>query len=202
MHIPQLILCSSSPFRKRLLENMGVELKQVAPKTNELREFGENPRSLALRLGVSKAESVADRLQNKSYWICIGSDQVCHMAKTCFEKPKTFANAALQLKAFSNRWVTFSTSLALLSSQGQSFRAVEDYKCRFKSLSEAEIDRYIRLDNPLDCAGSIRAEKTGITLLKDAKGRDVNVLYGFPLILFSEALQGFSLDIKDFIKPS
>jgi len=200
MIIPRLILGSTSPYRKQLLANLGVTFTQRRPDTDESPNQGEGPSSAALRLGASKAQSVADQLQNEAHWICIGSDQVCHLEGTLYGKPGTAEQAALQLASFSDRWVTFSTSLALIASDGQTFSAVEDYECCFKTLSSDEIDGYIQLDQPLDCAGSIKVERAGVSLLRDTRGRDINSLYGLPLMLLSEALQSFSYSIYDFIK--
>ena len=202
MIIPRLILGSTSPYRKQLLANLGVTFSQMRPDTDESANRGEDPNSLALRLGVSKARSVADQLQNEAHWICIGSDQVCHLDDTLYGKPGTAEQAALQLAAFSSRWVTFSTSLALIASDGQTFSAVEDYECHFRTLSSDEIDTYIQLDQPLDCAGSIKVERAGVSLLQDTRGRDINSLNGLPLMLLSEALQSFSYSVFDFRKDS
>jgi septum formation protein len=200
MVIPCLILGSTSPYRKQLLANLGVTFTQMQPDTDENPNPGEDPGSMALRLGVSKAQSVADRLQNEAHWICIGSDQVCHLDGALYGKPGTSEQAALQLTAFSGRWVTFSTSLALIASDGQTFNAVEDYECHFRILSSDEIDTYIQLDQPLDCAGSIKVEQAGVSLLQDTRGRDINSLYGLPLMLLSEALRSFDHSVLDFRK--
>ena len=200
MIIPRLILGSTSPYRKQLLANLGVTFTQRRPDTDESPNQGEAPSSAALRLGASKAQSVADQLQNEAHWICIGSDQVCHLEGTLYGKPGTAEQAALQLASFSDRWVTFSTSLALIASDGQTFSAVEDYECCFKTLSSNEIDTYIQLDQPLDCAGSIKVERAGVSLLRDTRGRDINSLYGLPLMLLSEALHSFSYSVFDFRK--
>jgi len=202
MIIPRLILGSTSSYRKKLLESLGVTFAQMPPDTDERPYAQENPRSLALRLGVSKAQSIADQLQNEANWISIGSDQVCHFGNKFYGKPGTAEQAALQLTAFSGCWVTFSTSLALIASNGQTFSAVEDYECRFRTLSSKEINTYIKLDQPLDCAGSIKVEQAGVSLLCDTRGRDVNALYGLPLMLLTEALHSFSYNIFDFIKKS
>ncbi|MGV0036342.1 MAG: Maf family protein [Candidatus Azotimanducaceae bacterium WSBS_2022_MAG_OTU7] len=202
MMIPRLILASTSPYRKQLLANLGVTFTQIAPATDESPHEGESPDLLARRLGISKARSVADQLQNEANWICIGSDQVCHLDGTLYGKPGMPEQAALQLAAFSGCWVTFSTSLALLTSDGQQFTAVEDYECRFRTLSADEIDTYVQFDQPLDCAGSIKVEQAGVSLLQDARGRDINSLYGLPLMLLSEALRSFSYSVFDFKKVS
>lgn len=202
MNIPRLVLGSTSPYRKQLLTSLGVKFTQMRPDTDETPHEGEVPRSLALRLGASKARSVADQLQNEAHWICIGSDQVCHLDGMLYGKPGTAGLAALQLAAFSGRWVTFSTSLVLIASDGQTFSAVEDYQCHFRTLSSDEIDTYIQLDQPLDCAGSIKVEQAGVSLLQDARGRDINSLYGLPIMLLSEALRSFSYSVFDFRKDS
>ena len=200
MIIPRLVLGSTSTYREKLLASLGVTFTQMQPDTDERPNQGEDPRSLALRLGISKAQSIANQLQNEAHWICIGSDQVCHLGRTLYGKPGTVEQATVQLTAFSSCWVTFSTSLALITSDGQTFSAVEDYKCRFRTLSSTEIDTYIQLDQPLDCAGSIKIEQAGVSLLCDARGRDVNSLYGLPLMLLCESLKSFSYSIFDFTK--
>ena len=200
MIVPNLILGATSPYRKKLLASLGVTFTQMQPDTDETPNQEEDPRSLSLRLGVSKAQSVANQLNKEARWICIGSDQVCHLDRTLYGKPGTAEQAAIQLTTFSGCWVTFSTSLALITSDGQTFSAVEDYECRFRTLSSNEIDNYIQIDRPLDCAGSIKVERAGVSLLCDARGRDINALYGLPLMLLSEALKSFSYSIFDFIK--
>ena len=95
---------------------------------------------------------------------------------------------------------SFCTSLALITSDGRAFSAVEDYECRFRTLSGNEIKSYIQLDQPLDCAGSIKVEQAGVSLLCDTRGRDINSLYGLPIMMLSEALKSFSYSIYDFIK--
>ncbi len=198
MSIPRLVLGSGSPYRKQLLDNLGISFTQMVPDADETPARGEDPHALSLRLGCLKAQSVADMLRDEQGWIAIGSDQVCHHKGLIHGKPGTPARAALQLAAFSGQWVTFSTSLALISSDGRSFSGVESYECCFRELSAKDIDTYLQIDQPFDCAGSIKVEKAGVALLCDTRGRDVNTLYGLPLMLLSEALGSMSYSIFDF----
>jgi MAF protein len=131
-------------------------------------------------------------------YLVIGSDQVCHLDNQAYSKPGNNETAIRHLQAFSGRWVTFSTSLVLLNSSGERKDHVEDFRILFRRLTLAEIEYYVALDQPLDCAGAIKVEKAGVSLLSDTRGRDINSLYGLPLIALCDGFAELGYSIKDF----
>lgn len=198
MSHPELILASTSRYRRAMLENLGLTVRTEAPETDETPIPGESPVDLALRLGEAKARSVAGRLSRTGSWLVIGSDQVCHLDGEVFGKPGSEDNARAMLHRFSGRTVSFTTSLALIADSGWTRAAVETCEAAFRPLTAAVIDRYLALDRPLDCAGAIKVEKRGIALLKAATGRDINTLYGLPLILLTDFLDQLGYTVFDF----
>ena len=198
MTIPRLILGSTSAYRKALLDQLGIKFCQQAPTTDETPAKSETACHLAARLAAEKARSVGDRQPVGDDWIVIASDQVCHLEGQIYGKPGNFDLAMRQLQQFSGQWVTFSTALTLLSSEGRQSSGIEDYEILFKQLSNRQIESYLHQDQPWDCAGSIKVEKAGITLLNGTKGRDINTLYGLPLMLLTERLLLLGHGILDF----
>ena len=198
MKHPQLILGSSSPYRKQQLENLGIRFDALSPQVEESQLADEQPDTMALRLGSAKARSVADQLTADNPWIVIGSDQVCHLEDQVFGKPGSVEKAVSNLRTFSGNWVSFSTSLVLLTSDGQLIQQVETFSVHFRTLSETTIRSYIDEDQPLDCAGAIKVEAGGIALLDDTRGRDINSLYGLPVMALCDGLLSLGLSIYDF----
>ncbi len=178
-----------------LLENLSLEVSWRAPMVTEEALSGEVPSALAERLGISKARAVASAIDISEPWVVLGSDQVCHQDGHVYGKPGNFDNARQQLRDFSGKWVTFTSSIALIDSNHNELVESEDFQVRFRDLSDQDIATYLTLDQPYDCAGSIKAEKLGIVLIADTRGRDINVLYGLPIMLFSELLPRLGLDI-------
>ncbi|MBL6690696.1 MAG: septum formation protein Maf [Pseudomonadales bacterium] len=197
-----LILASASPYRATILNDLGLSFSQVPADIDESPLEDEQPMALAARLGLEKARKVASTLDPAGSWLVIGSDQVCHHNGQVCGKPGDRTHAIEHLSTFSGDWVTFSTSLALVACDGREFSLVEDYKCRFRDLTRTEIEQYLDLDEPWDCAGAIRIEKSAALLMESTQGRDVNALVGIPVMALREALAEFDLDIFDFIKPS
>ena len=193
-----LVLASSSPYRKRLLEQLRLPHRQISPEVDETRWDNEAPRDLALRLGRSKAEAVASQLDGEDNWLVLGADQVCHLEDRVFGKPGDYETALANLNRFSDRWVTFSTSLVALSSSGTCLECIEDFEVRFRSLSTYEINAYLVADEPYDCAGAIKVESLGISLLTDSRGRDINSLYGLPLMALCDMLEELGITPNDF----
>lgn len=198
MTIPRLILGSTSAYRKALLDQLGIKFYQQAPTTDETPKKSETASHLATRLAAEKARSVGDQQPAGDGWIVIASDQVCHLDGQIFGKPGSFDLAVRQLQQFSGHWVTFSTALTLLSSEGRQSEGIEDYEILFKPLSHRQIESYLHRDQPWDCAGSIKVEKAGITLLNSTEGRDINTLYGLPLMLLTERMTLLGYEILDF----
>ena len=198
----KLILASSSKYRKDLLQQHYLPVEQVKPLVDEGLIPHEKPRARALRLGKAKGESVVQKIRSIKPWLVLASDQVCHLDGKIYQKPGSVEIACSHLTKFSGRWVTFSTSLVLVDYRDQRIEVVEDYRLQFRKLSKVDIDEYIELDNPIDCAGAIKVESFGLSLLKNAEGRDINSVYGMPLLAFFEGLRTLNYSINIFIKAS
>jgi len=197
MTIPALILASTSPYRRAQFQNLGLRFQQRAPTTDETPRSGEPAESMARRLAESKARSVADQMSD-GQWIVAGSDQVCHHEGEVMRKPGDFDRASAQLARFSDSWVSFTTGLSLINQSGRVITDSETFNIRFKPLTEQVIRKYLETDQPFDCAGAIKVEQLGVTLLKDTRGRDINSLIGMPLMLLGDLLEHYSLKIMDF----
>ncbi len=178
--MPQIILASSSSYRKQLLERLKLDFSCISPDIDESPKPDETIQSLVDRLARQKAEAVA--LQHPDSWI-IGSDQTASFAGSLIGKPGTPQAAEKQLQAFSGKSLTFYTSLCLLN-QKEGFLQTElsTTLVRFRNLSSAEIQHYVAIDNPIDCAGSFKAESLGISLFDAVESEDPTALIGLPLI--------------------
>jgi len=180
-----LILASSSPFRKVILEKLGVSFITVSPNINETRKTLETPYDLVFRLAEEKAKEVA-----KTYsGLIIASDQVATLdsgneeGDEILNKPLTHQNAFAQLQKSSGRTVTFLTSIALLNTEtGILQNHVEFFRVFFKSLSDNHILSYLEKEDVLNCAGSFKSEGLGVTLFNSMEGNDPNSLIGLPTI--------------------
>ena len=189
MTLPTLFLASGSKYRKALLHQYHLRAEQIAPQIDEAILTLEKPHTRAARLGNSKATSILPQVIALEPWLVIASDQVCHMDSYIYQKPGSAEVAAKHLAGFSGRWVTFSTSLVLLDHNGQRFETVEDYRLQFRELSAIEIEEYIKSDLPFDCAGAIKVESFGLSLMQNACGRDINSVQGLPIIALFEGLR-------------
>ena len=175
-----LVLASSSIYRKALLERLQLPFECAAPDIDEAAQPFESAASLTERLARSKAQALAERYPAH---LIIGSDQVVLLDGGPVSKPRDHAGAVDQLTRSSGRTLTFSTALYLYNSaskQGQGI--VEPYHVTFRSLTGDEIERYLRSEQPYDCAGSFKSEGLGITLIERMQGDDPNSLIGLPLI--------------------
>lgn len=197
-----LILASASPYRAAILKDLGLSFSQVPADIDESPLKDEPPTALAERLGLEKARKVASTLDPAESWLVIGSDQVCHHNGQVYGKPGDRTHAMEHLSTFSGNSVTFSTSLALVTADGRELSLVEDYECRFRNLTRAEIEQYLDLDEPWDCAGAIRIEKSAALLMESTRGRDVNALVGIPVMALREALAELGHDIFSVTNPS
>lgn len=183
----QIILASTSPYRRALLEKLGLPFECAAPRTDETPRAGEAPRHLVLRLAQEKAQSLAQKYPQH---LIIGSDQVCVLDGEITGKPHTEENARQQLMKASGNIVTFYTGLALFNSAtGHVQTECEPFDVHFRRLSEQEIDDYVRKERPLNCAGSFKSEGLGIALFERLEGRDPNTLVGLPLIALCQMLR-------------
>ncbi|EMY7926916.1 Maf family protein [Klebsiella aerogenes] len=187
-----LLLASTSPWRRMLLEKLSLPFECAAPEVNETPLPGESARQLVTRLAQAKAQTLASRFPQH---LIIGSDQVCVLDGDITGKPHTEENAYRQLRKASGTIVTFYTGLALYNSaNGHLQTECEPFDVHFRHLSDQEIEAYIRKENPLQCAGSFKSEGLGITLFERLEGRDPNSLVGLPLIALCQMLrrEGFN----------
>ncbi|WP_318378434.1 nucleoside triphosphate pyrophosphatase [Enterobacter sp.] len=183
----RLVLASTSPYRRALLEKLGVTFECAAPGVDETALPGETPRHLVLRLAQAKAQALAERYPQH---LIIGSDQVCVLDGEITGKPLTEENAVKQLMKARGNIVTFYTGLALYNSaSGHLQTECEPFDVHFRHLSEQEITDYLRKERPLNCAGSFKSEGLGITLFERLEGRDPNTLVGLPLIALCQMLR-------------
>ncbi|AWS97369.1 MULTISPECIES: Maf family protein [Citrobacter] len=185
--MPQLILASTSPWRRALLEKLAIPFECAAPEVDETPLPGEAPRHLVSRLAQQKAQSLAQRYPAH---LIIGSDQICVLDGEITGKPLKEENARQQLLKARGNIVTFYTGLALYNSAtGHLQTEVEPFDVHFRHLSETEIDDYLRKERPLHCAGSFKSEGLGIALFERLEGRDPNTLIGLPLIALCQMLR-------------
>ncbi|WP_290538161.1 nucleoside triphosphate pyrophosphatase [Alcanivorax sp.] len=192
---PALLLASSSPFRRQLLDKLGLEFIHQSPDIDESRLEGESPVALVMRLARKKAEALAGDHPNT---LIIGSDQVAVIGDQVLGKPGSREKAIEQLSAASGQRVTFLTGLCLLNTvTGRTQVACDPFHVQFRTLRPAQIERYVDAEQPLNCAGSFKSEGLGIVLFKAMEGRDPNTLVGLPLILLTEflAAEGISLPL-------
>ena len=175
-----LVLGSTSPYRRELLQRLRIAFSVLAPDVDESPQLGEAPRTLALRLALAKAHAVAVQQPEA---VVIGSDQVADLAGHALGKPGTHVRAAAQLRQMSGHSVVFQTAVAVVC-QATGFEQVDlaVVTVRFRDLSDAEIERYLRAEQPYDCAGSAKSEGLGISLLDAIDSDDPTALVGLPLI--------------------
>jgi len=183
-----LLLASSSPYRRELLERLGLPFTCASPDIDESPYQGETGEALATRLAESKARELADRFPG--HWI-IGSDQVaCLPDGSVLSKPGNHEMATEQLRQSSGHRVLFLTGLALLDSDsGKIDSLCEPFNVKFRELADEEIEAYLLREKPYDCAGSFKMEGLGITLFEALEGRDPNSLVGLPLIALNDLLR-------------
>jgi septum formation protein len=182
-----LVLASSSKYRKELLERLGIPFEVAVPAIDESARPGESPARLAARLAAEKAASVARSLPAA---VVIGSDQVALFAGQVVGKPGSAAKARAQLAAFSGNRVDFLSAISVQCVEsGFRFDRTIATEVRFRELSQAEIQRYVLRDNPIDCAGGFRSEATGSALLQWMRSDDPTAIIGLPLICVAQALR-------------
>ena len=187
---PRLILASSSPYRRSLLERLRIPFEVCVPAVDETPHPGETPAATALRLAQAKARAVAAREAGATPLFVIGSDQVATFDGLQIGKPGTHENALAQLRAMRNRVVEFHSALCLFDSASHVAQA-EDIvtRVRFRDLPDAELDAYLRAETPYDVAGSAKSEGLGIALLESIESDDPTALVGLPLIALTRMLR-------------
>ncbi|MGQ0708385.1 MAG: Maf family nucleotide pyrophosphatase [Rhodoferax sp.] len=191
--MPPLVLGSSSPYRKALLDRLGLAYTVHSPDVDETPLTGEAPAALAQRLALAKAQAVA-RLYPDA--VVIGSDQVADLDGVPLGKPGNHERATLQLRQMRARTVVFQTALAVVCLKTGFCQAdLAPVRVHFRDLSDAEIEHYLRRERPYDCAGSAKSEGLGIALLESIDNDDPTALVGLPLIRTCRLLRAAGLDI-------
>jgi len=194
-----LVLGSTSPFRKSILEKLHLPFKCAKPNINESAKVNETPQTLVERLAIEKAKAVAGDFPNA---LIIGSDQVAVCDGEILGKPHNFANGVKQLTKFSGKAITFYTGLCLYNSATDKTTAlVEPFTVHFNELSQAEIANYLNAEQPYNCAGSFKSEGLGICLFEKLEGDDPNTLIGLPLIKLVALLKEHNVDVLAEQKP-
>lgn len=189
---PPLILASTSRYRHELLSRLRLPFEVVAPLVDETALPDEAPAALALRLALAKARAVA-RLRPLA--VVIGSDQVAELDGAAIGKPGDHESAVAQLRRMSGRSVMFHTAVAVVRSDtGFESAALAPVRVQFRELGDAEIERYLRADQPYDCAGSAKSESLGVALLSAIISDDPTALIGLPLIRTCELLRQAGID--------
>ncbi len=188
-----LVLASSSPYRRELLTRLHLPFTWSAPQIDETRHPNEDADTLVRRLSLEKAQAL---LATHPQHLIIGSDQVAVLGTQILGKPHTLERACEQLMAASGNSVIFLTGLTLLNSAtGQQQTDCVTFTVHSRTLSEAQIMRYLTTEQPLDCAGSFKAEGLGISLFRSTEGSDSNSLIGLPLIRLVDMLQASGIEI-------
>lgn len=189
----KIVLGSTSPFRRSLLEKLHIPFDCDKPNIDESPLENESPRALVERLAIEKAKKVAERHKDA---LIIGSDQVAICDDVILGKPHTRENAIKQLMSFSGKRVTFLTGLCVLdSNSNQTKSLVEPFYVDFKRLTEKEVATYVDIEEPLNCAGSFKSEGLGISLFEKLSGDDPNSLIGLPLIKLISLLRQLDYDV-------
>ncbi|SDG99860.1 septum formation protein [Paraburkholderia steynii] len=186
---PRLILASSSPYRRELLERLRIPFDVAVPAIDETPLAGESPEATALRLAQAKARAVASGLTSGEQALVIGSDQVATYDGHQIGKPGTHEKALAQLQGMRGREVLFHSALCLFDSRSGDAQTVDVVtRVRFRNLPDATLDAYLRAETPYDCAGSAKAEGLGIALLDAIESGDPTALIGLPLIALTRML--------------
>lgn len=188
-----LILGSTSPYRRELLQRLRLPFEVVRPEVDEAPHAGELPVALAQRLAMEKALAVA---RQHPQAVVIGSDQVADLDGEPLGKPGTHERAVAQLQRMRGHTVVFQTAVAVVCIEsGFAEQALAQVKVQFRQLSDAAIETYLRAEEPYDCAGSAKSEGLGIALLERIDNQDPSALVGLPLIHTCRLLRAAGLPL-------
>lgn len=193
MNSQPLVLASTSVYRSELLSRLRIPFQTAAPDVNEMPLPGENAKQTSWRLSRSKAQAVAGQHPDA---LIIGSDQIALLENQQLGKPLTHENAVRQLRSMRGKTVTFFTALTLLNARtGDVQTEVAINHVNYRELSDAQIESYLIKEQPYHCAGSVKSEGLGITLIRSMEGDDPNALVGLPLILLIDMLLNQGVEI-------
>ena len=185
--MPELILASTSPYRRSLLERLGIPFTPLPPQTPEDAIAGELPPDRAVRLAIAKAQAIAS---HRADAVVVGSDQVAAVGSKILDKPGNAARCQAQLTAASGSSARFHTACAVIApAAGIRMVHIDTTTVVFRSLTSQEIERYVERERPFDCAGGFRAEGLGISLFESIESHDPTALIGLPLIWLACALR-------------
>ena len=190
-----LILASTSRYRRDLLARIAARFRQLAPAVDETALPDESAATLVVRLALAKAHAVAT---SEPGALVIGSDQAAELDGAILGKPGTAAAAVAQLLAASGRVVTFHTAICLVDArtpQPQVAWATDRTHVHFRRLQRGEVERYVEREQPLDCAGSFKAEALGIALFERIQSEDPTALIGLPLIALCRLLGAAGIEV-------
>lgn len=189
----KLILGSTSPYRRELLERLRIPFEVAAPDVDETSQASETPKQLACRLAMAKARAVAAQFPA---CVVIGSDQVADLEGQALGKPGNHARATAQLHQMRGKTVIFQTAVAVVCLEtGFAQMDLAQVKVKFRELSDAEIEAYLRAETPYDCAGSAKSEGLGIALLESIDNDDPTALVGLPLIRTCRMIQAAGVKV-------
>ena len=189
----KLILGSTSPYRRELLTRLHYPFDVTSPEVDETPHPGETPRDLACRLALAKANAVAGRFPAA---VVIGSDQVADLDGHPLGKPGNHERAVAQLRLMRGQTVVFQTAVAVVCLEsGFAQTELAPVRVRFRALSDAEIESYLRAEAPYDCAGSAKSEGLGIALLESIENDDPTALIGLPLIRTARLLRAAGIPL-------
>ncbi|MES2880206.1 MAG: Maf family nucleotide pyrophosphatase [Pseudomonadota bacterium] len=189
----KLILGSTSPYRRELLERLRIPFEVTAPDVDETPHPSETPQQLACRLAMAKARAVAAQFPA---CVVIGSDQVADLEGQPLGKPGSHVRAVAQLQQMRGKTVIFQTAVAVVCLEtGFAEMDLAQVKVKFRDLSDAEIEAYLRAETPYDCAGSAKSEGLGIALLASIDNDDPTALVGLPLIRTCRMIQAAGIRV-------
>jgi septum formation protein len=188
--MPPIILASTSRYRRELLQRLGLPFESRAPDAAEDTLEGESPAAMAARLALAKARSIV-----APGAVVIGSDQVASLDGRLLRKPGSAELAVAQLRAAQGKTVVFHTAVAVIATgTGETLEHIDRTEVRFRRLDVAALEQYVRLENPLDCAGSFKSEGLGVVLFEQIVSQDPTALIGLPLIFVAHALRTLGAD--------
>ena len=190
-----LILGSTSPYRRELLQRLRIPFEVQRPEVDETPHSGETPTALAQRLALTKAQAVALRFPQA---IVIGADQVADLNGESLGKPGNHANAVKQLQQMRGQTVVFQTAVSVVClATGFEQTELAQVKVQFRHVSDDAIEAYLQAEQPYDCAGSAKSEGLGIALLERIDNHDPTALVGLPLILTCRMLRAAGIPLYD-----
>ena len=189
----QIILASSSPFRKALLERLNLTFECHSPEIDESHQVGESAMAYVCRLAEQKARVISNKFPNA---VIIGSDQCALLDGQILGKPGSHENALRQLKAAQGKSVVFHTGLCVIQASTE-FSEIDDiqFQVRFRQLSDQQLNHYLEIEQPYQCAGSFKSEGYGVTLFDQMSGNDPTALIGLPLIRLIRMLENSGITV-------